>query len=310
MKKLPAVLVIVLVLALAPTLGHAGEPPGTTSAAASQVTEDNRLPILQQEKWQFLVSPYLWIPGANINTNIAGRTTSIDEPWWDIAGKLFSEAIGAMGRIEAWKGRWGAFLDSYFVYLDGTVSNEAGRSITPGSLPVNRTLVLSGTAKYIVRAGNLDFGLRYLVGTTPLRSDKPLPLLSFEILGGGRWNWYNQDLNLNVATSFTGPQIDRTSQRTFTSRIRRSYVEPLLGMRLSLWLTEKAVTTFRGTVGGFGLVADGNLDADMELAFGYRIHKQIYPYLGYRTRFDKFSTGTLGFNGWLHGPVLGTVFVF
>jgi hypothetical protein len=215
-----------------------------------------------------------------------------------------------MGRIEAWKGRWGVFADSYFVYLDGAVSQEAGRTLSPGQLPVSGTLVLSGTVKYIVRAGNLDFGVRYLVGTTPLRSDKPLPLLSFEILGGGRWNWYNQDLSLGVAASFTGPDIDETGQRTFTRHIRRSYVEPLLGMRLSLWLKDKAVTTFRGTVGGFGLVADGNLDADMELAFGYRIRKQIYPYLGYRARFDKFSKANLGFNGWLHGPVLGAMFAF
>jgi hypothetical protein len=310
MKKLPAALIIILALALAPTLVNAGEPLGTKFAAASQATEDDLLPIYPRDEWQFFVSPYLWIPGVNINTNVAGRTTSIDVPWWDIAGKLFSEAIGAMGRIEVWKGRWGFFLDSYFIYLDGTVSQDAGRSINPGPLPVNRTLVLSGTLKYIVRAGNLDFGLRYLVGTTPLSSDNPLPLLSLEILGGGRWNWYNQDLSLGVASSFTGPVIDRASQRTFTSRIRRSYVEPLLGLRLSLWLTEKAVTTFRGTVGGFGLVADGNLDADLELAFGYRVHKNIYPYLGYRAWFDKFSKATLGFNGWFHGPTLGAVFVF
>jgi hypothetical protein len=77
-----------------------------------------------------------------------------------------------------------------------------------------------------------------------------------------------------------------------------------------MWLNEKAVTTFRATMGGFGLVADGNLDADMELAFGYRVHKHVYPYLGYRARFDKFSKASLGFNGWVHGPVLGATFAF
>lgn len=92
MKKLPAALIIILALALAPTLVHAGEPPGTKFAATSQATEDDRLPIYPRDEWQFFVSPYLWIPGVNINTNVAGRTTSIDVPWWDIAGKLFSEA--------------------------------------------------------------------------------------------------------------------------------------------------------------------------------------------------------------------------
>lgn len=161
-----------------------------------------------------------------------------------------------------------------------------------------------------MRAGNLDFGLRYLVGTAPLRSNHPLPVLSFEVLAGGRFNWYNQDLGLDLSATFTGPVLDRTRKGTFASSIRRSFVEPLLGMRLGLWLTENAVISFKATVRGFGLVADGNLDADLELSCGYRVHKNIYPYLGYRTRFVKFSTGELGFNGWFHGPILGAASVF
>ena len=84
-----------------------------------------------------------------------------------------------MGRFEAWKGRWGLYLDSYFIYLGGTTSDSGGRQINLGRQAVNRTLVLDGNLKYIVRAGNLDFGGRYLVGTVPVRSDSPLPVLSF-----------------------------------------------------------------------------------------------------------------------------------
>ena len=88
MRTVQAFLVIILMLGMC-SLGYAGELPGTMSEAASKTAADDRLPILQQEKWQLFVSPYMWIAGANINTNIAGRTTSIDVPWWDIAGKLF-----------------------------------------------------------------------------------------------------------------------------------------------------------------------------------------------------------------------------
>ena len=122
MRNFQAVFIIIMVMAMACTPGYAGTPPGSHPETSPKASEDARLPIHQQEKWQFFVSPYLWIPGVNINTHIAGHTTSIDVPWWDIAGKLFSQAIGAMGRLEAWKGRWGFFLDSYFVYLDGTVT--------------------------------------------------------------------------------------------------------------------------------------------------------------------------------------------
>jgi hypothetical protein len=43
---------------------------------------------------------------------------------------------------------------------------------------------------------------------------------------------------------------------------------------------EKAVITFKGTIGGFGLVADSNFDSDLELSFGYRVQKNVYAYLG------------------------------
>jgi hypothetical protein len=50
---------------------------------------------------------------------------------------------------------------------------------------------------------------------------------------------------------------------------------------------EKAVITFKGTIGGFGLVADSNLDSDLELPFGYRVQKNVYAYLGYRARYEQ-----------------------
>ena len=41
--------------------------------------------------------------------------------------------------------------------------------------------------------------------------------------------------------------------------------------------TDKALFTFRGTVGGFALFNDNNLDSDLELSFGYRCIKIFTP---------------------------------
>ena len=117
-------------------------PPEAASAAkeaAGTAKEDDRLPIHKQEQWQFFFSPYVWIPGPSISTTVLGHTTNVSVPWWDIASDLFSNAIGVMGRFEAWKGRWGLFLDSYFVYLGGNVSDSAGKQINLGLLPVTRS---------------------------------------------------------------------------------------------------------------------------------------------------------------------------
>jgi len=114
-----------------------GTPPGaasTTPEAAAKTKQDNRLPIHQQDQWQFFFSPYVWIPGANVSATVLGHTTKVNVPWWDIAEKLFANAIGVKGRFEAWKGRWGFFLDSYFVYMGGDASDSAEKLLTLGRL--------------------------------------------------------------------------------------------------------------------------------------------------------------------------------
>ncbi len=66
----------------------------------------------------------------------------------------------------------------------------------------------------------------------------------------------------------------------------------------------------RFTVGGFGFADDNNLDLDMELDLGYKVHKNIYAYAGWRARYEQFSTNALSLNSWFNGPVLGAVFAF
>lgn len=310
MRKPYPAMIIIFLLVFGWSAGYASAAATTPPEAAAPAKEDNRLPFQKEDQWQFFFAPYMWIAGANISTTVLGHTSTVNMPWWDIADDLFTNLIGVMGRFEAWKGKWGFFLDSYFVYIGGNVSDSAGKQITLGSLPVSRTLVLDGNLKYIARLGNLDFGVRYLVGAATLSPGKPLPVLSFELLGGGRYNYYDQYLKLGVNATITGPVIDRTRGRTFIINFTRSYVEPMLGMRLGLWLTKKAFINFRGTLGGFGLVADNNFDSDLELLFGYRVSQNIYACLGYRARYDQFNKPDLSFSAWLHGPVLGAAFMF
>jgi len=215
-----------------------------------------------------------------------------------------------MGRFEVRKNRWGFYLDSYFIYMEASGSDSAGKEITLGRQERPRTLTLAGNVDTIVRAGSLDFGLRYLVGTVPFTAAEPLPGLSVEALGGGRFNWYNQDLYLGVSATFTGGVLDPNAEGTFKTTFERELVEPFLGMRLSLWLTEMAVIAFQGTVGGFGIMNDDNLDSVLDLALGFRVHKSVCTYLGYRARYEQCDEGELSISAWFHGPMLGAMFAF
>jgi len=149
----------------------------TRAEPAAKVKEDDRLPIHKQDQWQFFVAPCMWIAGLNIDTTFSGQTTAVSQGWYDIVPRLFSNAIGVMGRFEAWKGKWGIYVDSYFTYMSGSVSNNPGKTINlTQRLNIPATLVLNGNPKFISRSASVDFGPRYLVGTVSLNSDKPLPL--------------------------------------------------------------------------------------------------------------------------------------
>ena len=319
------VMITILVLVISSTayaLQEVSPPPqaagpfqeagGTASGAGAQAREDERVPV-QKEEWQFYVAPYMWIPGMNVSTTVFGQTTVVSQGWYDMVPRLFSNVIGAMGRFEAWKGRWGIYVDSYFTYLGVSGSDNAGRTIDLGrreNLSIPLTVQLKGDLKFISRAANVDFGPRYLVGTVPLSYEKPLPLLSFEVIGGGRYNFYNQYIKLALNDSLTGPLQTRTAGGALISKVDRSYLEPFLGMRLGLWINPKMVALLRFTVGGFGLAEDNNLDLDMELDVGYKVHKNIYAYAGWRARYEQFSQNALSLNAWFNGPVLGAVFAF
>jgi hypothetical protein len=357
MRGLKSAITIMLITSLS-TVGYSQEEPGPAKveissaqekAAASK--EDDRLPIHKQDEWQFFLSPYIWIPGVNANVSILKKTMHTDIPWWEAASTLFSKTVGVMGRAEAWKGRWGVFLDGYFTYV-GTSSSRVGvtreksfgpidftldkqiqiRNATanqaiPGQIGAGTfTLTPSGSVKYISRIGNLDLGVRFLVGTWPLNCDRPLPVLSVELLGGPRFNSINQYIRINLSAVTTANAPINISTFSFTAKHQsvkngsyviesnNQYFEPFLGVRLGLWFTPKVIITLKGDVGGFGLIADDHVDCNFEALAGYRVHKNIYVYAGYRAHGARYNLGEslaqINASGWAHGPVLGTTFAF
>lgn len=162
MKALRPAIIVLLLLVSGPIQGYAATAESSTPPdAVAQAKEDDRVPIHKQDQWQFFVSPYLWVPGASLNTTFSDHTSSASVSWYDIVPHLFSNAIGVMGRFEAWKGRWGIYVDSYYIYVGDSVSDSAGKTIFLGSrgrIPVK--LLLNGDLKFISRAASVDFGPR------------------------------------------------------------------------------------------------------------------------------------------------------
>ncbi len=343
--------IYIILLLLLVTAAYSQEGPGSAQEKAATAKEDDRLPIQKQDEWQFFLSPYMWITGINANITTLKQTTTTAVPWWDVAAALFSNTIGVMGRAEAWKGRWGVYLDGYYTYVGASGSqvgatkdksfgpvdftldkqiNLGGITVNvpiPGKIgPGNITLTPSGSVKYISRLGNLDLGARFLVGTWPLKADKPLPALSLELLGGPRFNSINQYIRINLSAIRIGTvpidlgrfslvgKHETIKNGSYVIGYNNQYFEPFLGARVGFWLSQKFIVTLMGDVGGFGLVADDNVDCNFEALLGYRVSKHIYTWLGYRAHGSWYNLGEnlaqINVSAWAHGPVLGMTYAF
>jgi hypothetical protein len=319
MKGFMTTILIIMVLTFCATAySQEGAAPGQDKTAAAQ--EDNLLPIYK-EGWQFIVAPYLWIPGANINLARQGRfsgNTTVDVPWYNIVPLLFSQAIGAMARVEVWHGRWGFFSDTVFIYLSDSVSGGGSKEILvnpgqqlPGAVPVR--LDLTGRLKIWSRLLWQDVGVRFLVGSVPLKADKPLPVLSCELLGGLRYAYYHQDTRLGVNATFTAQGTEPLSQGgSLSDSLIMSVVEPLLGLRLGFWFTPRLNLLLRGDCGGFGIAAYKSVDSILEALVGYQVHEHIRLYGGYRALYFARNNNAkaLAIHAWFHGPMLGAAFNF
>jgi len=326
MRGLKTALSIIFLLVLG-TVAYAQEEPATTKGEPGSAQEkeaaakeDDRLPIYK-EGWQFFLAPYLWIPGAHMSLSHQGKfsgTTVAKVPWYEIVPLLFSKVFGGMGRVEVWNGRWGVFSDTNFMYIGDSVSAGGAKTLElnpkrlPVTIPVN--LQLSGDLKIWQRLLWQDVGVRYLLGTVPLKADKTLPVVSFELLGGLRYTYYNQDTSLSLNATLTGPfnrlQISRGG--SWFSAAQLSIFEPFVGLRIGLWFTQKLNLLLKADCGGFGFVAYNNVDSVLEALIGYQVHKNIRLYGGYRGRYFSGSGGTkdIAVHGWFHGPMLGAAFSF
>ena len=294
--------------------------PGSATEKADTAKEDDRLPIYK-EGWQFIVAPYMWIPGAHLALSHQGRfsgTTVANVPWYELVPLLFTKAIGGMGRVEVWYGKWGVFSDTTFLYIGESISAGGSKDLKlnsprlPGTTPVH--LRLSGDLKLWTRVLWQDVGVRYLVATVPLKAGRALPVMSFELLGGLRYTYYNQDTSLSLNATLTGPLGRESISRggSLFSAVQLSIFEPFLGMRFGFWFTPELNLLLRADCGGFGFGQYNHVDSVLEALLGYQVHKNIRIYGGYRGRYfsGSGSTKDIAVHGWFHGPMLGAAFNF
>jgi len=235
-----------------------------------------------KSRWEFVTVLYFWGPSVSGDMTVKGIPAHVDIPLSDIL-----KALNFTGQVhlEAWKDRWGLFLDTVYVNLS---ADADARSI-------------AGSADVGFQMWTVEFGGLYRFAKWPLGKDEK-NALTLEALAGGRyWNLF---ASLDLAIPLTHTFVDASG--------RKEWIDPFVGARMRLDLSNRFSMSLRGDVGGFDVGSKFTYNA-VGLV-GYNISPVVSVWLGYRVLGLNYESGS-GFNkfkfdGTLYGPITGIVFRF
>lgn len=158
--------------------------------AAGQATDD---------KWQFSLMPYLWLP--TIDANLRFQTRAGGSPEVDVKahpGDYLSDVQMALMLVfEARKSKWLVFSDITYMKLSDDTSSVRAINFNPG-LPPNpiSTTLNSGTHTDLYAA------IWTVAGGYNLVQD---PKLSLDLIAGARYLWLKATTNWQLTATVTDP---------------------------------------------------------------------------------------------------------
>ncbi len=243
-------------------------------------------------KWHFTVAPYLWMAAMNGKLGVRGQTADIDIPFSDILDNL--DMAGQL-HVEGWRDKFGFFVDA--TYMKIVVRGDA-------QLEQDQSLDIKSTTEFFLG----ELGGFYRVGTWPFAppsatyKNKTKTTVTFDIIGGGRYWWMKNKLNIN------GPVMDSDFSGD------ESWFDFIVGGRV-IFDINKFFVSIRSDVGGFGLGFSSDISWNIAGYLGYELPwYKITPIIGYRALYDKYDNGSgddrFLWDAWMYGPALGVAFKF
>jgi opacity protein-like surface antigen len=253
-------------------------------------------PSQLSDDWEIRLMPYFWMPSLDAEGTVGGPlggslSGNVDLSFGDVLDYL---NFTAMGRIEAWNGKWGLTFDGLFMNLGADGSFQGSRGLTNFSLDAD------------VRLGMADFGLAYRLYDQQFGKNNA-QRLAFEPYGGLRYAYLKEkiDLNINIAGVGSVGGTLGTSE---------DWVEPFVGGRVVWDLHDKWSLNIRGDAGGFGIGSASDLTWQILGGVDYKLSKNTIFNAGYRYVELDYSHGSgsdkLGIDLRAKGPYLGLTITF
>lgn len=236
--------------------------------------------------------PYVWMPSLDADTTVNGLSGSVDVNFGDILDDYLDFAM--MGRVEAWKGKWGLTFDGVYFDLGLDGSFKGTSDGTSFALDID------------VKLGMADFGLAYRLFDQRF-GENCRQKLTFEPYGGLRYAYLKQKADLDVTIIGVGSS-------GITLGKSEDWVEPFFGGHILWDLNDKMAINVRGDVGGFGIGSASRLTWNFVAVVDYKLSKKVSLDAGYRILDIDYSRGSgsdkFALDAKLKGPVIGLTILF
>jgi opacity protein-like surface antigen len=236
--------------------------------------------------WEIRLMPYVWIPSMKADSTVNGLSGSVDLSTHDVIDSL---NMAAMGRVEAWRGKWGLTFDGTYMFLGANDGFQGRRDAVRFNFDAD------------VRVGMVDFGLAYRIYEQQFGNNNE-QCFALEPYAGLRYGYLRQKIDVDVDLG----EVGSAGQTLGTSE---DWVEPFVGGRIVLKLNDRWSLNTRADAGGFGIGSASDLTWQVAGGVDYKITKNIIFNAGYRYVDFDYSRGSGSNEFGVHlkakGPVLG-----
>ncbi len=232
---------------------------------------------------------YLWVSAVDGDVRADGVKSDIDLSFGDVIDQTDFSFMGAL--TFTYQRRWFIVLD--LVVADISDDESAGTPLGPLRIDVDSRQIRS---ELIVGRRVLSRPLSKLRGL-PAREDDPRAL-HVDLFGGLRY-WYLED---EVELRLGPLRLESTN----TSR----WVDPVVGARVHLDLTENMVLNMSASIGGFGLGSASDLTWQLQPVVTYSLTDRWSVSGSYRVTYVDREQGDDETDLLWHGPIVGVTYRF
>ena len=233
--------------------------------------------------WQGRLIPYMWLSEMYGEVTVRNRTADVGINTRELLDILeHNTHMAALGRVELQRERLGLLFDGYYVYAGLGQSLERidfSSNFRMAILELALTYELEGLAEKL----HLPCGSR------------------LDLLAGGRY-WL---LEGGLTVTGQGPL-----GLTASADGDRDWVDPIIGGRIRVPVSELLTLQVRGDVGGFGWGRASDFTWNVEAVVEYRCSCNCALWLGYRVLDVDQQIDEFGYDMNIRGPLSAVVFEF